>query len=236
MQDVVKELNTLNKKEYFFFVDDNIAGNPKFAKELFRAIKPYKIRWIGQATVNIAKDDELLELAAASGCFALLIGFESLSPANLAAIGKNINVVDEYQNLIAKIHSKGINIHGFFIIGLDEDDGSVFKRTVRFAQKMRLESAGFAVPVPLPGTELTRSLEKEGRIIHTEWSRYVDEIVFEPKLMSRQDLINGHNWALREFFKPASILKRIGLAHRDLMLLWLVNLQWWAHYRRLGLR
>ena len=72
VQDVVKELDTFNGGKYYFFVDDNIVGNPKFAKELFRAMIPYKIKWFGQASVTIAKDDELLELAAASGCIGLL--------------------------------------------------------------------------------------------------------------------------------------------------------------------
>src|SRR3990172_9382549 len=199
VQDVVKELDTFNGGKYYFFVDDNIVGNPKFAKELFRAMIPYKIKWFGQASVTIAKDDELLELAAASGCIGLLIGFESISPANLATVGKKINVVDEYQNVIRKIHSSRIGIHGFFITGLDEDKEDVFERTVRFAQEMKLESAGFAYPMPLPGTDYFNSLDKEGRVITREWSRYADEIVFEPKLMSRQVLQSGHKWASQEF-------------------------------------
>ncbi|MDP3879498.1 MAG: radical SAM protein [Dehalococcoidales bacterium] len=233
VEEVIKELDTFNGGKYFFFVDDNIIGNPKFAKELFRSMIPRKIKWLGQASVTIAKDDELLELAAASGCIGLLIGFESISPANLAAVGKKINVVDEYQTVIRKIHSKGIGIHGFFIIGLDEDTQDVFERTVRFAQKMKLESAGFAYPMPLPGTDFYNSLDKEGRIITREWSRYADEIVFEPKLMSRQVLKKGHDWASQEFFKLPSIWERVGLARRNLALLWAINIGWRAHYSRL---
>jgi radical SAM superfamily enzyme YgiQ (UPF0313 family) len=233
VQDVVNELGTFNGGKYFFFVDDNIVGKPKFAKELFRAIIPYKIRWFGQASVTIAKDDELLELAAASGCIGLLIGFESIYPASLATVAKSINVVDDYEEIIRKIHSKGIGIHGFFITGLDEDNEDVFERTVRFAQKMRLESAGFAYPMPLPGTDFYDSLDKEGRIITKEWSRYANEIVFEPKLMSRNVLQKGHAWASQEFFRLPSIWKRVGLARRNLALLWAINLGWRAHYRKL---
>ncbi|MBI2850960.1 MAG: B12-binding domain-containing radical SAM protein [Chloroflexi bacterium] len=233
VQDVISELDTFDGGKYFFFVDDNIIGNTKFAKELFRAMIPYKIQWFGQASVTIAKDDELLELAAASGCIGLLMGFESISPANLASVGKKINIVDEYQAVIRKIHSKGIGIHGFFITGLDGDKEDIFERTVRFAQKMKLESAGFAYPMPLPGTEFYDSMDKEGRIITKEWSRYADEIVFEPKLMSRQMLRRGHKWASQEFFRLPSILKRLGLARRNLGLLWAINLGWRAHYSQL---
>lgn len=233
VEEVIKELDTFNGGKYFFFVDDNIVGKPKFAKELFRALIPYKIKWVGQASVTIAKDDELLELAAASGCIGLLIGFESISPANLATVGKKINVVDEYEEIIGKIHSKGIGIHGFFITGLDEDKEDVFDRTVRFAQKMKLESAGFAYPMPLPGTDFYNSLDKEGRIITREWSRYADEIVFEPKLMSRQVLQRGHDWASQEFFRLPSIWKRVGLSRPNLAVLWAINLGWRAHYSKL---
>ena len=233
VQDVVNELGTFNGGKYFFFVDDNIVGKPKFAKELFRAIIPYKIRWFGQASVTIAKDDELLELAAASGCIGLLIGFESIYPASLATVAKTINVVDEYEEIIRKIRSKGIGIHGFFITGLDEDNEDVFERTVRFAQKMKLESAGFAYPMPLPGTDFYDSLDKEGRIITREWSRYANEIVFEPKLMSRDVLQKGHAWASQEFFRLPSIWRRVGIARRNLALLWAINLGWRAHYRKL---
>ncbi|HLB28158.1 MAG TPA: radical SAM protein, partial [Dehalococcoidales bacterium] len=233
VQDVVRELETLEGAKYVFFVDDNIIGNPKFAKELFRAIIPYKIKWFGQASVTIAKDDELLELAAASGCVGLLIGFESISPDNLATIAKKINVVADYEKIIKKIHSKGIGIHGFFITGLDGDTESVFERTVRFAQKMKLESAGFAYPMPLPGTDFFSSLDKEGRIITKEWARYASEIVFEPKLMSRQALESGHKWASQEFFRLPSIWRRVGLARRNLALLWAINLGWRSHYSKL---
>jgi radical SAM superfamily enzyme YgiQ (UPF0313 family) len=232
VEEVLKEVEAFNERKPVFFVDDNIVGNPKYAKELFRALIPYKIKWIGQASVTVARNDELLRLAAASGCIALLIGFETLSPANLAAVGKKVNIVDEYETVIKKIHSHSIAIHGFFIIGLDEDDKDVFTRTVRFAQKMRLESAGFAYPMPLPGTAFYESLDKAGRIITKEWSKYFDEIVFEPKLMSREALRRGHAWASREFFSLPSIWKRIGLVRRHLAMLWALNLGWRAHYRK----
>jgi radical SAM superfamily enzyme YgiQ (UPF0313 family) len=232
VEDVINEVETLNNKKLIFFVDDNIVGNPKFAKELFRALIPYGVKWVGQASVTMAKDDELLRLAAASGCLGLLIGFESLSPANLAAVVKRINVPDKYETVIRKIHSSNIGIHGFFIVGLDGDDESVFEHTVRFAQKMRLESAGFAYPTPLPGTAFYESLDRDGRLITKEWSRYADEIVFEPKLMSREALLRGHLWASRKFFSLPSIWTRIGPLRRDLALLWIINLVWRAHYRK----
>lgn len=232
IDEIIKEIETLDLKKPVAFIDDNVFGNPKFAKELLRAIIPYKIRWAAQASVAVAKDDELLRLAASSGCIALLIGFETLSPANLAAIGKKINVVEEYETIISRIHSHGIAIHGFFILGLDNDGESVFQHTVRFAQKMRLESAQFAWPVPYPGTALYESLERAGRIVTRDWTQYESEPVFEPKLMSREMLHEGCDWAWREFYSLPSIFKRIGVVHRNLVAFWATNLSFRASWKR----
>jgi len=228
VEEIINEVETLSERKLIGFVDDNIVGNPKFAKELFRALIPYKIKWVAQASVTIAKDDELLRLAAASGCIDLFLGFESLSQANLVAVGKRINVVDEYEDVIRKVHSHGIAIHGFFILGLDEDDEDVFKRTLCFAQKMRLESAQFAWPVPYPGTALCETLDKAGRIVTKDWSQYESNIVFEPKKMSRETLQKGRDWVWREFYSIPSIWKRVGVARRNSATLWAVNLYYRA--------
>ena len=168
--------------------------------------------------------NELLELAAASGCIDLFIGFESLSPANLAAVGKKINVVDEYENVIRKIHSHGIAIHGFFIFGFDDDDEDTFTRTVRFAQKTRLETAQFDVLTPYPGTELRKSLDKADRMLTRDWSEYGHDLMFKPKSISRDAVQKGRAWAWRTFYSLPSIWRRIGLSHRNLLRLWAANL------------
>ncbi len=235
VEEVIKEIETLDYRKLVVFVDDNIVGNPKFAKELFRALIPYKIKWIGQASVTIAKDDELLKLAAASGCIDLIIGFETLSPANLAAMGKKINRVDEYEDVIKKLHSYGIGIHGFFMFGFDEDDDEgIFKQSVRFAQKMRLETAHFNLVLPYPGTELYESLDKAGRIVTKDWSQYGHDLMFEPKSMSPDVLENGRTWAWREFYSLPSIWRRIGVLRRNLLTFWAVNLYhfYLVHWRR----
>lgn len=229
--EILKEIETLKDRKFIVFVDDNIVGNPKFAKELFRALIPYKIKWFGQASVTVARDDELLKLAAVSGCIGLLIGFESLYPANLDMVGKRVNLVNQYENVIRKIHSYGISIQGNFIFGLDQDDVGIFKRTVRFAQKMRLESANFAFLTPYPGTALCESLNKAGRIVTTDWTQYEHDIVFEPKLMSREMLQKGHDWACRKFYSIPSIWRRVGMVRPNLFALWTLNLYYRSYFR-----
>jgi len=141
-------------------------------------------------------------------------------------------VVDEYETVIRKIHSHGIAIHGFFILGLDEDDEGVFERTLHFAQKMRLESAQFAWPVPYPGTALYESLDRVGRIVTKDWSQYGSTPVFEPKLMSREVLGKGRDWVWCEFYSLPSIWRRVRLARRNLVPIWAVNLHYRAFWRR----
>jgi len=219
-----------------FFVDDNIVGNPRYAKELFRALIPYKKKRAAQASITMAKDEELLALAAASGCAGVLIGFESISPASLAAAHKRINVPDQYEHAIKRIQSHGIAVHGFFMFGFDQDDDGVFERTVRFCQKMRLESASFSVLVPLPGTTLFQSLEREGRIPTKDWSRYHGGTLVKPKGMSIDTLERGTHWAWREFYSLPSIWRRLGMPRRNLLPVWAINLYFRLRYLSLRVR
>ena len=232
VDEITKEIETLDRSKIIGFVDDNIVGNPRFTKELFRALIPYKIKWVAQCSVTIASNDELLKLAADSGCIELLIGFESLSQENLTAVGKKINVVDEYEDVIRKVHAHGIAIHGFFIFGLDADDVDIFERTLYFAQKMRLESAQFAWPVPYPGTTLAEEMDKAGRIVTKDWSQYESTLVLEPKKMSRETLQQKRDWVWRKFYTLPSIWRRLGVIHRYSVLLWVLNLYYRSFWRR----
>ncbi len=231
--EVINEIKKLDSKRIVIFLDDNIVGNPKFARELFRSLVPLRIKWVGQASVTIAKDDELLKLAAASGCIDLFIGFETLSTSNLTAIRKKINAVDEYETIIKKLHSAKIGVHGFFIFGLDGDDAGSFKRTVQFAQKARLESAQFDILTPYPGTAIFESLDKEGRIRNKDWSQYGHDLMFEPKSLSRDMLQDGRAWAWREFYSLPSIWRRLGARHHHPVLFWGANLYYYRQVHRL---
>src|SRR5262245_31251993 len=92
VDEILEELRTLKgTKKLFFFVDDNITSNLAQAKEFFRALAPLRIRWVGQSSINAAHDEEFLDLLKQSGCQGVLIGFESLNAANLAAMNKTFN-------------------------------------------------------------------------------------------------------------------------------------------------
>ena len=138
------------------------------------------------------------------------------------------------RSFIRKVHAHGIAINGLFIFGLDADDVDIFERTLYFAQKMRLEFAQFAWPVPYPGTALSESMDKAGRIVTKDWSQYGHNLMFEPKLMSGEKLQNGRALAWRKFYSLPSIWRRIGVAHHNLVKFWAVNLYYFyqVHWLR----
>ena len=230
--EVLKEVETFDGSKFIAFVDDNIVGSPKHARELFRGLIPYRLKWVAQSSITIAGDDELLSLAAASGCVSLFIGFESISPASLAAVGKKVNVVDEYENVIERIHSRGIGIHGFFIFGFDEDDRDIFARTVRFAQKTRLETAQFDFLTPYPGTAFGKAMDESGRIRTRDWSQYGHGLMFDPQSMPRETLKEGHDWAWYEFYSLPSIWRRLRFGRRYSWAFWIANLIYRSRYHR----
>ncbi len=231
VEDVVGEVDTLDRR--VFFVDDNIAGNPRRARELFGRLAQRKRRlaWIGQASVTIGhkSNEDLLELAARSGCLALFLGIESLSPENLALANKRCNDVEEYEDAIRRIHKHGIAVFGAFIFGLKYDTQDIFEQTLRFARHNRLEGAQFNILTPYPGTRLFNQMDRDGGILTKDWSQYhADQVVFKPTCMSADQLKKGRDWTEREFFSLGSIWERIGLRHPHLVPIWALNL----NYRR----
>jgi len=198
------------KTRFLGFLDDNIVGNINYARELFKALIPYKLLWIGQSSINIAQHGDVLQLAAASGCKGLFIGFESISESSLREANKSQNKIKFYERAIKKIHQFGISIEGAFIFGFDHDDKSIFKKTVQFIERVKLDAVQFSILTPLPGTRLYEKLEKEDRIIDRNWSNYdLAHVVFQPKLMTPQELKQGFDWAYQRIYRLSSIFKRL---------------------------
>ncbi len=237
IEDIMAEVATL-KHKYLFFYDDNIVGNPKYAKELFRALIPYKKLWIGQASTTVIKDPELLKLMAKSGCKGLFVGFESLSEENLKRARKGHNNPKQYKEVVKKLHDQGIAISGAFIFGLDGDDKSVFERTLDFTMDVKLDVAQFNWLTPYPGTPIYGHLKKENRLIKSEWwltGGGLGDIVYHPKMMSADELKEGSRWVRKNFYSTSSIVKRFfgktRLSLFELLLYAKVN---WGYRRQYG--
>ena len=225
IEKVVEEVRNLNGRTVYF-VDDNIIGVPRRAKELFKALTPLKRRWASQVTVNFARDEELMRLARESGCEGVFIGFETLSLESTRDVGKGFNKPDEYLRDIRRIHKAGIRIVGSFILGFDGDDLSVFRDTLNFLDQAEMDFAQFSLLTPLPGTVLFKQFDKEERILHRDWSKYdLGDVVFtHPKLTAKR-LHFEKNHAYRRFYSIRSMIKRLGLPRtRGDLFVWIVNL------------
>ena len=229
---MVDEIRTFDTRD-FVFVDDNICGKAEYAKELFRAITPLKKIWGGQTSINFARDDELLDLYAKSGGTYAFIGFESISEENLRQMNKKWNDPKGYGHVIKKIHKAGINILGSFIFGLDDDDPTVFQRTLDFIMEHKVDTAQFNILTPLPGTRLHDDMDEKGQIISKDWAKYhACEVVFQPAKMSVKELEEGFYRLWHEMYSIPNILRRTFRSFRGIPNRIALNYA----YRKKGLR
>jgi radical SAM superfamily enzyme YgiQ (UPF0313 family) len=192
------------------FVDLNIIADPEYARQLFTALVPLRVQWYGLATVLLADDPELLELAGRSGCRGLLMGLESISPQNLRQSHKGFNSPDKYCKVVERLHENGIALQGCFVFGLDQDEPDVFLKTAEFAVQARIDLPRFAVVTPFPNTPLYKRLEAEGRILTKNWELYdAQHVVFRPAKMSVAELQQGVETAWKHAYSVRSIVRRL---------------------------
>jgi len=198
------------KKRLLYIIDSNVAGDRRFALDLLALLKEYDLLWYGHAPVSVAFDKPLLDGFSRSGCIALNIGFESFSTKNLKAMGKGFNHPSRYADAVKRIHDQGIGIMGTFIVGLDDDDSRVFQRIIDFCIDFRLDWALTFIMAPYPGTDSFARLEKEGRIFCKDWEKYDSlHVVYQPLLMSVEELEKGVKTVWKEVFSLSSIYQRI---------------------------
>jgi len=194
----------------FMFLDDNVVGDRRYAKELFESIKPLKIKWVGQASLSFVHDTELLRQARDSGCKALFIGLESVSEFRLGTMRKSIHKIERVSEAIHTLHKAGIYCLASVVFGFDEDTARTFGETLKFLEENRIGSAAINVLTPYPGTQIYRQLKNEGRIFTHDWKYYNhNTVVFRPKNLSPLELIAGRIWARAEFTKNSSVLRRL---------------------------
>jgi radical SAM superfamily enzyme YgiQ (UPF0313 family) len=203
----VREIENL-KTKHFWFVDDNIGVDAKFAEELFRKLVPLNVRWSSQASIVIAQNDALLELAAESGCTALFIGFESPDQQSLKSIHKP-HLAETYKDVVKKLHHYGIFVLGAFIFGFDNEDKTCFQKTIDFIQYCDIDLVQMGVLTPFPGTRLFEEMVQQKRMLHYDWSKYTClNVVFKPKKMSVEELQNGLWYSLYTVYRPTRLLRR----------------------------
>ncbi|MFH1316836.1 MAG: radical SAM protein [Candidatus Woesearchaeota archaeon] len=211
IEDVIRDIKNVKSfpKKFIFFVDDNIIGDKEYAKKLFKALIPLHIYWISQATADIGEDEELVRLAAKSGCFGLFIGFESVSKENLDDMGKEHNHIKNYRNTIKLLRKNGIGIEAGFIFGFDKDDKTVFRTTLEFLKETSIDSFLAIYLTPIPGTKIYDSYKEQKRLITDDYTKYdFRHIVFNPEHMGSEEVYDGVSWITKEFYSIKMVRKR----------------------------
>jgi radical SAM superfamily enzyme YgiQ (UPF0313 family) len=208
--EVIAEIESLDASR-FFFVDDALGLNRKAGKKLFTEMIPLKRLWMGQGTVSLAEDLELLKLMRRSGCRGLLLGFESVQKDTQHEMKKIKNLKIDFFEAMRRFHGEGISILGAFVFGSDHENRDVFDQTYEFIVKGRLDCVQLRLLQPLPGTRLYTRLYREGRLFEPDWwlrGYPPDTLLYQPKSMTADELLSGYARLNRQTYSFDSMLKR----------------------------
>ena len=221
-----------------FFLDDDMGSDLEYTASLCEAMiaADLKVSWSVQATTALARDPELLTLAARSGMRSIYIGFESIAREALVEANKK-NRPTEYGDLVARLHAHDITVAGGFLFGFDHDRPGVFAETAAFADRIGIDTAQFHILTPFPGTGTFAKLYGEGRIFDTNWAHYdAYHAVFEGDALKPADLRAGIGEAYGRFYAARPQLRRSLRLLRNSTLIGaasntLVNMRYGRYYR-----
>ena len=207
VDDALAEIERLPGR-HLYFLDDHLFGDVRFATALFDGMRGMGRLFQGAATVDSICRGRVVERAAEAGLRSLFVGFETLTPDNLRLSNKRQNLGRDYAAVTRRLHDLGIMINGSFVFGMDEDDDSVFARTVEWAIAHGITTATFHIQTPYPGTRLFARMEQSGRILTRDWDLYdTRHVVYQPARLSAAALKAGYDWAYREFYRWSSIAR-----------------------------
>ncbi len=210
VQEVIAEIESIDSP-HLFFVDDALGLNRNVAKQLFTEMIPLRRLWLGQGTVSLAEDLELLRLMRRSGCLGLLIGFESVQKGTQNEVKKIRNLRIDFYEAMRRFHGEGFGILGAFVFGFDYENKDVFEQTLEFVMRGRLECIELRILTPFPGTQLYERLLSEGRLFVRDWwlrGYPPDTLLFQPKGMTADELISGFARLTRQAYSFGGMIKR----------------------------
>ena len=159
-----------------FFIDDNFAINVKRTKSLLRDIiaAGAQVHWVAQISANLLRDEELVDLIAASGGKWIFIGMESIDPANLKDVNKGFNKPSEYAAVLERLAKRNVYAITSFIFGMDNDTTGVAERTLSQVRTWPPGLPIFGLLTPLPATPLYKRLEAAGRLTRPKhWQEFI---------------------------------------------------------------
>ncbi len=210
VREVIAEIES-SDSPHIFFVDDALGLNRNAAKNLFTEMIPLRRLWLGQGTVSLAEDLELLRLMRRSGCMGLLIGFESVQKGTQHAVKKIRNLRIDFFEAMRRFHGEGFGILGAFVFGFDYENKDVFEQTLEFIMRSRMDCVELRILTPFPGTRLYERLLSEGRLFVRDWwlrGYPPDTLLFQPKGMTADELINGFARVNRQAYSFGAMTKR----------------------------
>ena len=200
-----------------FFVDDNLIGNKKLAKELLRYLIDYQKRhdypfeFGTEASLNLAQDREMMELFRNAGFGWVFLGIETPDVESLKAAGKTQNTTMDLLEAVRTIYSYGIDVYAGFIVGFDNDTAEAFDRQYRFIVDAGIQVAMVGLLTAMPRTQLYERLEREGRlrldIMPGDNTRAQTNVV--PASMSYETMIASYKALYRRLFSDEGIAQRI---------------------------
>ena len=211
VDDALAEIERLPGR-HLYFLDDHLFGDARFEAALFDGMKGMRRLWQAAGTVkSVLAATDLLEKATDCGLRSLFVGFETLNPKNLIEQRKYQNLNRDYTAAIRRLHGAGVMINGSFVFGMDDDDETVFERTVEWAIEQGIETATFHILTPYPGTALYQRMLAQGRMVTDDWDLFdTRHTVFSPAKMTQEALEAGYWRAYKDFYRWRSIFRGAG--------------------------
>jgi radical SAM superfamily enzyme YgiQ (UPF0313 family) len=199
------------QRKVVWFWDDNLTAKRAYVKELLRAMVPLKKWWLTQASMDIARDPELLDLMNRSGCIGVFLGIESFGEESLKSANKRQNKVAYYKECIAALHAHGIAVMAGFIAGFDGDTPESIVSMADRLIEIGVDVPFLSVLTPYKGTPLWNRLEDEDRLLSERgWQFYNGyNVAFQPRGMTPGELADAHRRLWRKAFSPAYVLRRL---------------------------
>lgn len=215
---IVAELDQLYDRRWrgsVFIVDDNFIGNKRKAKELLAVLADWNrehqrpFGFFTEASVNLADDDELLQMMKDANFTRVFMGIETPVEESLKEAHKMQNTRKNLVESVHRIQDYGLEVMAGFIVGFDNDPEDIFDRQVQFIQESAIPLAMVGILLALPNTQLFRRLKKEGRILNEGHGDNMDlRLNFIPK-MNAQKLIEGYRDILRRIYTPEAYYERV---------------------------
>lgn len=216
VQDVVRDASYDHFKFWWqrkvvWFWDDNLTIRRPYIRQLLQEMIPLKKWWLTQASMDIAKDPELLDLMKASGCIGVFLGIESFGVDSLADANKRQNKIANYKEAVGAIRKRGIAVMAGFIAGFDHDDEQSIVHMADQLMEIGIDVPFLSIMTPFRGTPIYTKLNQEGRILEERnWNYYNGyNVAFKPKKISEEQLLHAHRTLWKKSFSPVYSLTRI---------------------------